>query len=219
MTVRVLLVDDHAMMRAGLASVLGSDGEIDVVGEAGDGAAAVSQARRLRPDVVLMDVEMPGVDGITAIERLAHTVPEARCLVLTTFDVDNYVLGALRAGAAGFLLKTTPPRELIRAVKDCAAGGSALGPTVVRRLVASYVGQAPAVDADQQERIEQLTQRELDVLRVMACGLSNAEIAAELYLTENTVRTHVTHILRKLRVRDRVQAVIMAHRAGLTAWP
>lgn len=209
MTVRVLLVDDHAMLRAGLASVLGSDVEIQVVGEAGDGATAVAEARRTRPDVVLMDIEMPGVDGITAIAQLAQTVPETRVLVLTTFDLDDYVLGALRAGAAGFLLKTTPPRELIRAVKDCAAGGSALGPTVVKRLVASYVGQeSPSVP-----HLDQLTDRELEVLRVMARGLSNSEIAAELHLTENTVRTHVSHILRKLQVRDRVQAVILAHRA------
>lgn len=211
MTIRVLLVDDHAMLRAGLASVLGADAEIEVVGEADDGAVAVSEARRTRPDVVLMDIEMPGVDGITAITRLGQTVPKSRCLVLTTFDVDDYVLRALRAGAVGFLLKTTPPRELIRAVKDCAAGGSALGPTVVRRLVSSYIGQ-PRASVPQ---LDQLTEREREVLRVMGRGLSNAEIGAELYLTENTVRTHVAHILRKLEVRDRVQAVILAHRAGL----
>jgi DNA-binding NarL/FixJ family response regulator len=212
-TIRVLLVDDHAMMRAGLAGVLGSDPEIEVVGEAEDGAAAVSQARRLSPDVVLMDIEMPGVDGVTAIGLMATAAPAARCLVLTTFDVDDYVLGALRAGAAGFLLKTTPPRELIRAVKDCAAGGSALGPTVVRRLVASYVGAA----REPVSGLERLTEREREVLGIMARGLSNAEIGAELYLTENTVRTHVAHILAKLGVRDRVQAVILAHRAGLGA--
>jgi DNA-binding NarL/FixJ family response regulator len=201
------------MMRAGLAGVLGSDPEIEVVGEAEDGAAAVSQARRLSPDVVLMDIEMPGVDGVTAIGLMATAAPAARCLVLTTFDVDDYVLGALRAGAAGFLLKTTPPRELIRAVKDCAAGGSALGPTVVRRLVASYVGAA----REPVSGLERLTEREREVLGIMARGLSNAEIGAELYLTENTVRTHVAHILAKLGVRDRVQAVILAHRAGLGA--
>ncbi|MGD8202270.1 response regulator [Ornithinimicrobium sp. W1679] len=211
MTIRVLLVDDHAMMRTGLAGVLGSDPEIEVVGEAGDGAEAVSEAGRLRPDVVLMDIEMPGVDGVTAIGRLGQVVPSARCLVLTTFDVDDYVLGALRAGAAGFLLKTTPPRELIRAVKDCAAGGSALGPSVVRRLVASYVGSAREAVPE----LDRLTERERDVLTVMARGLSNAEIGAELFLTENTVRTHVAHILAKLGVRDRVQAVILAHRSGV----
>ncbi|MEP6853851.1 MAG: response regulator transcription factor [Pedococcus sp.] len=211
MTVRVLLVDDHAMLRAGLASVLGSDVEIEVVGEAGDGAAALAQARRTHPDVVLMDIEMPGMDGITTITKLTQAVPEARALVLTTFDLDDYVLGALRAGAAGFLLKTTSPRELIRAVKDCAAGGSALGPTVVKRLVASYVGH----EAASVPQLEQLTEREREVLRVMAKGLSNTEIAAELYLTENTVRTHVAHILRKLQLRDRVQAVVLAHRAHL----
>ncbi|MGC0144841.1 response regulator [Pseudactinotalea sp. Z1732] len=211
MTIRVLLADDHAMMRAGLAGVLGSDPEIEIVGEAQDGAAAVSQARRLRPDVVLMDIEMPGIDGVTAIGRLATAAPAARCLVLTTFDVDEYVLGALRAGAAGFLLKTTPPRDLIQGVKDCAAGGSALGPTVVRRLVASYVGAA----REPVPGLELLTEREREVLAVMARGLSNAEIGAELHLTENTVRTHVAHILAKLGVRDRVQAVILAHRAGI----
>ena len=211
MTVRVLLVDDHEMLRAGLASVLASDAEIEVVGEAGDGAAALAQARRGRPDVVLMDIEMPGVDGITAITRLAQAVPGTRSLILTTFDVDDYVLRALRAGAAGFLLKTTPPRELIRAVKDCAAGGSALGPTIVNRLVASYVDQGPVCVP----KLQHLTEREVEVLRVMARGLSNTEIAAELYLTENTVRTHVAHILQKLQVRDRVQAVILAHRARL----
>lgn len=141
--VRVLLVDDHEMMRAGLAGVLAADPDIEVVGEAGDGAAAVAEARRTRPDVVLMDVEMPEVDGITAIGRLRQTVPESRSLVLTTFDLDDYVIRALRAGATGFLLKTTPPRELIRAVKECAAGGSALGPTVVSRLVENYVNRVP----------------------------------------------------------------------------
>ena len=213
MTIRVLVVDDHAMMRAGLASVLGSDPQIEVVGEAADGAQAVSSALALRPDVVLMDIEMPGVDGISAIARIAQTSPKVRALVLTTFDLDDYVLGALREGASGFLLKTTPPRELIRAVKDCAAGGSALGPTVMRRLVASYVDRSavplPAVD--------RLTEREREVLGVMARGLSNAEIGAELYLTENTVRTHVAHILHKLGVRDRVQAVVLVHRAGLAS--
>lgn len=211
MTVRVLLVDDHAMMRAGLASVLESDPEIDVVGEAEDGATAILEARRTHPDVVLMDIEMPGGDGITTIANMAQTVPEARALVLTTFDIDDYVLGALRAGAAGFLLKTTSPRELIRAVKDCADGGSALGPTIVKRLVTSYVGHEPA----RVPQVEQLTPREREVLRVMAKGLSNTEIAAELYLTENTVRTHVAHVLRKLQVRDRVQAVVLAHQAHL----
>jgi len=211
MPVRVLVVDDHEMMRAGLVGVLGSDPEVAVVGEAGDADAALAQASRLVPDVVLMDVEMPGRDGIFAIEELARVVPAARCLVLTTFDLDDYVVRALRAGAAGFLIKTTPARELIAAVKACAEGGSALGPTVVRRLVASYVGQDPVVPAE----IGDLTEREAEVLRVMARGLSNAEIGAELFLTENTVRTHVAHILRKLRVRDRVQAVVVAHRAGM----
>ena len=211
-SIRVLVVDDHEMMRAGLITVLTSDDGIEVVGEAGDGAEAVELGAALRPGVVLLDVEMPGAGGITALPRLTAAVPSARVIVLTTFDVDDYVLGALRAGAAGFLIKTTPPRELVRSVKECAAGGSPLGPTVVRRLVQTYVGQ-PRADAV--PGMADLTDRERDVLRVMAQGLSNGEIAAELYLAETTVRTHVGRILAKLGVRDRVQAVILAHRAGL----
>ena len=212
MTVRVLIVDDHDLLRAGLSTVLGLDPDIEVVGEAGDGTAAVRMARELQPDVVLMDVEMPGGDGITATARIARECAGTRVLVLTTFDIDDYVLGALRAGASGFLLKTTPPRELTAAVRACAAGETTLGPTVIARLVDSYVAQPPTPDTS---ALGNLTARETDVLKAMARGLSNAEIGAELYLAETTVKTHVARILHKLGVRDRVQAVVIAHDSGL----
>ena len=213
MTVRVLVVDDHDVLRAGLATVLGVDPDIEVVGEATDGAAAVRMARELDPDVVLMDVEMPGGDGITATARIARECPRSRVLVLTTFDLDDYVLGALRAGASGFLIKTTPPRELMAAVRSCAAGETTLGPTVIARLVDTYVAR-PATTAS--PVLASLTDRETEVLKVMARGLSNAEIGAELYLAETTVKTHVARILHKLGVRDRVQAVVLAHDSGMT---
>ena len=210
MTVRVLVADDNELLRAGLATVLASDPRLEVVGEAASGPAAVRLALDLRPDVVLMDVEMPDGDGITAIARLRELAPSVRCLVLTMFDLDDYVVEALRAGAAGFLLKTTEAAALIAAVHSCAAGETTLGPSVVARLVDSYLARpvepAPGLD--------RLTDRELDVLRSMAKGLSNAEIAHELYLAETTVKTHVARILAKLGVRDRVQAVVLAHRSG-----
>ena len=213
MTVRVLIVDDHDLLRAGLATVLGVDPEIEVVGEAGDGATAVRMARELDPDVVLMDVEMPGGDGITATDRIHRECPRSQVLVLTTFDLDDYVLGALRAGASGFLLKTTPPRELTAAVLSCAAGETTLGPTVISRLVDTYMARPAATDL---AVLATLTARETEVLKVMARGLSNAEIGAELYLAETTVKTHVARILHKLGVRDRVQAVVIAHDSGIT---
>ena len=212
MSVRVLLVDDHDLLRAGLATVLGVDSDVEVVGECSNGHAAVRVASELEPDVVLMDIEMPGGDGITATAELLHVTRHTRVLVLTTFDVDDYVLEALRAGAAGFLLKTTPPRELISAVKACARGLTTLAPTVIDRLVDRYVaGPARVVDP----ALNALTPRETEVLRVMARGHSNAEIGAELYLAETTVKTHVARILHKLGVRDRVQAVVIAHESGL----
>jgi DNA-binding NarL/FixJ family response regulator len=210
--IRVLLVDDHDLLREGLAAILGVDPDLEVVGECRDGPAAVRRAPALAPDVVLMDVEMPGGDGVTATAALLRAVPSARVLVLTTFDLDEYVLAALRAGASGFLLKTTPPATIVSAIKACARGEMTLGPTVVRRLVDSYVHQ-PTPPA--RTRLDELTARELDVLLAMAGGLSNAEIGAALAMAETTVKTHVTRVLAKLGVRDRVQAVVLAHRSGL----
>ena len=211
MTIRVLVVDDHELLRTGLVTVLASDPAIEVVAQAPDGPTAVSLAMELRPDVVLMDVEMPGGDGITAIAQLRERAPSVRCLVLTMFDLDDYVVEALRAGAAGFLLKTTDPAVLTASVRSCAAGETTLGPSVIARLVDSYVAH-PSIPAP---GIDQLTHRELDVLRSMAKGLSNAEIADELFLAETTVKTHVARILAKLGVRDRVQAVVLAYRSGM----
>ena len=210
MTIRVLVVDDHELLRAGLVTVLASDPAIEVVAQAPDGPTAVSLAVDLRPDVVLMDVEMPGGDGITAIAQLRERAPSVRCLVLTMFDLDDYVVEALRAGAAGFLLKTTDPAVLTASVRSCAAGETTLGPSVIARLVDSYVSH-PLIPVP---GLDQLTERELDVLRSMAKGRSNAEIADELFLAETTVKTHVARILAKLGVRDRVQAVVLAHRSG-----
>jgi DNA-binding NarL/FixJ family response regulator len=213
-TLRVVVVDDNELLRAGLATVLSSDETVTVVGEAADGVAALDVVRRVHPDVVLMDVEMPGGDGITATRWLRERCPDVRVLILTMFDLDEYVLEGLRAGAAGFLLKTTPPRELVAAVKECAAGETTLGPSVLERLVDSYVRRPEPVVVP---GLDELTGRELEVLRAMADGLSNAEIAQRLYLAETTVKTHVARILTKLGVRDRVQAVVLAHRGGLAA--
>jgi DNA-binding NarL/FixJ family response regulator len=212
MTVRVTLVDDNELLRAGLVTVLRSDPELEVVAESADGPAGVRAALEHRPDVVLMDVEMPGGDGLTATARLAEQLPGTRVLILTMFDLDDYVHEALRAGAAGFLLKTTEPRALVAAVKACAAGETTLGPSVVRRLVDSYVQRQPR---PLPPGAAELTDRERDVLRAMARGLSNAEIAADLYLAETTVKTHVARILAKLGVRDRVRAVVLALETGL----
>jgi DNA-binding NarL/FixJ family response regulator len=213
MTVRVLLVDDHELLRAGLASVVSTDPELEVVGQCGDGVTAVRLVRELKPTVVLMDVEMPGGDGITATQKISATQTDTAVLILTTFDLDDYVMAALRAGASGFLLKTTPPRELTAAIKACAAGETTLGPTVIQRLVDTYVQrQAPTMSS---AVLATLTSRELDVLRVLARGKSNLEIGAQLFLAETTVKTHVARILAKLGVRDRVQAVVIAHESGL----
>jgi DNA-binding NarL/FixJ family response regulator len=213
MTIRVLLVDDHDLLRAGLATVLATDPAIEVVGECRDGVTAVQLAAELIPDMVLMDIEMPGGNGITATAAIMRRNPETRVMILTTFDLDDYVLEALRAGASGFLLKTTPPRELMAAVKGCAAGETTLGPTVIRRLVDTYVAQE--VEGPLTQALTSLTKRETEVLQVMARGKSNLEIGAELYLAETTVKTHVARILAKLGVRDRVQAVVIAHDSGL----
>jgi DNA-binding NarL/FixJ family response regulator len=213
-TVRVLLVDDDDLMRAGLTAVLSSDETIDVVGEAPDGRRAVERAIELRPDVVLMDVRMPGLDGIAATRELLAVSPDVRIVVLTTFEQDDYIFGALSAGASGFLLKRTRPEELIAAIHTVAAGDSLLSPSVTRTVIQRVAGQ-PAPDATAEARLDELTARERDVLELIARGLSNGEIAATLVIEESTVKTHVRHILRKLRLRDRVQAVIFGYESGL----
>jgi DNA-binding NarL/FixJ family response regulator len=213
-TIRVLLVDDDDLMRAGLTAVLSSDETIDVVGEAPDGRAAVERAIELRPDVVLMDVRMPGLDGIAATRELLAVSPDVRVVVLTTFEQDDYIFGALSAGASGFLLKRTRPEDLIAAIHTVAAGDSLLSPSVTRTVIQRVAGQ-PAPDATAEARLDELTARERDVLELIARGLSNGEIAATLVIEESTVKTHIRHILRKLRLRDRVQAVIFGYESGL----
>jgi len=213
--VRVLLVDDDDLMRAGLRSVLSSDETIEVVGEAGDGRAAVQRVHELGPDVVLMDVRMPNLDGISATREVLAARPEAKVVILTTFEQDDYIFGALRAGASGFLLKRTSPEELIGGLQTVAAGDSLLSPSVTRRVVERMARQ-PAPDTSSSERLKELTPREREVLELVAGGLSNGEIAAALVIEESTVKTHVKRILMKLRLRDRVQAVIFAYESGLT---
>jgi len=212
--IRVLLVDDDDLMRAGLRAVLGSDDSIEIAGEAGDGRDAVRQARSLSPDVVLMDVRMPNVDGVSATSQVLAAAPDTRVVILTTFEQDDYIFGALRAGASGFMLKRTSPEELIAAIHAVAAGDSLLSPSVTRRVVEHMAAQ-PAPDPETGGRLEELTPRERDVLAHLARGLSNAEIAAALVIEESTVKTHVKRILMKLRLRDRVQAVIFAYDSGL----
>jgi RNA polymerase sigma factor (sigma-70 family) len=213
--VAVLIVDDDDLMRAGLKAVLSSDDTLDVVGDASDGDAAVAQVRALQPDVVLMDVRMPNVDGIAATREVVAAAPEAKVVILTTFEQDDYIFGALNAGASGFLLKRTSPEELITAIHTVAAGDSLLSPSVTRRVI-DRMAQQPAAEVSLDQRLDQLTPREREVLEQVARGLSNGEIAAELVIEESTVKTHVKRILMKLRLRDRVQAVIFAYESGLT---
>ena len=212
--IRVLVVDDQALVRQGFAVILDAEPDLTVVGEAGDGAAAVAAAERLRPDVVLMDVRMPGIDGIEATAEICNRTP-ARVLMLTTYDLDKHVYDALRAGASGFLLKSMRGRELVDAVRVVAAGEALLAPTVTRRLIADVVGRPSTVENPAPARLAGLSPRETDTLRALARGLSNAEIAAELYVTEHTVKTHVSNLLTKLGLRDRVQAVVVAYESGL----
>jgi len=215
----VLLVDDQALVRTGFRLILESAG-LDVVGEAGDGATAVDQARALRPDVVLMDVRMPGMDGIEATRRVVETNPATRVLVLTTFDLDEYALAALRAGASGFMLKDARHGDLVDAVRTIATGDSVVSPRITRRLLELFAPQIPDARTSRvrdgvHPRLAVLTARELEVLQHIAQGLSNAEIARTLVLAEATVKTHVGRILTKLAVRDRVQAVVLAYETGL----
>ena len=213
--VGVLLVDDDDLMRAGLKAVLSTDAGIEVVAEAGDGRSAVVAARRHGPDVVLMDVRMPDLDGIAATREVVAVSPEIKVAILTTFEQDDYIFGALNAGASGFLLKRTKPEELIAAIHTLAAGDSLLSPSVTRRVIERMTEQ-PVPDSFAKELLERLTPREREVLELISGGLSNAEIAATFVIEESTVKTHVKRILMKLRLRDRVQAVIFAYESGLT---
>jgi DNA-binding NarL/FixJ family response regulator len=210
--IRLVVADDQALMRAGLISMLSTQSDIEVVGEASDGAEAVRVVGEADPDVVLMDVRMPGVDGIEATRRLASH--RAAVVMLTTFDLDEHVYAAMRAGAAGFLLKDAPPEALIAAVRAAARGDALLGPTVTRRLIEEFV-RRPAPGTNRPDALNHLTEREAEVLVLVARGLSNAEIAERLYLSQATVKTHVSRILTKLRLRDRAQAVVVAYEAGL----
>jgi DNA-binding NarL/FixJ family response regulator len=213
--VRVLIVDDDDLMRAGLRGVLSSDDAIDVVGEARDGHDALYRTRLLKPDVVLMDVRMPDLDGISATRELLAAFPEVRVVILTTFEQDDYIFGALSAGASGFLLKRTRPEELVSAIHTIAAGDSLLSPSITSRVIGRMAHQPPP-DASRDARLDELTPRERDVLELVARGLSNGEIATALVIEESTVKTHMKRLLAKLGVRDRVQAVIFAYESGLT---
>jgi len=210
--IRVLLADDQALVRAGFRMILKAEAEIEVAGEAGDGFEAVTLARELAPDVVLMDVRMPVMDGIEATRRIVDGEGAPRVLVLTTFDLDEYVYEALRAGASGFLLKDAPEEQLVAGISIVADGGSLFAPAVTRRLIERFAGSRAIQPSP---GLDELTPRELEVLRMVARGLSNAEIASGLIVSEHTVKTHIAHILRKLDLRDRVQAVVLAYEAGL----
>jgi DNA-binding NarL/FixJ family response regulator len=212
MTIRVLVVDDQSMVRAGFRLLLANEADIDVVAEAADGLEAVSQAGRFHPDVVLMDIRMPRLDGLEATRRILAAEPGARILILTTFDLDEYVYEALRAGASGFVLKDDPPDQLIAAVRTVAAGDALLSPTVTKLVIQQFTrlhrqAPPPAVDA--------LTAREMDVFRLITQGLSNAEIGKQLFISDTTVKTHVTRLLLKLGLRDRAQAIVLAFQTGL----
>jgi DNA-binding NarL/FixJ family response regulator/class 3 adenylate cyclase len=215
-SVRVLIVDDQALVRTGFRMILEAEPDLEVVGEAADGLEALTQARALTPDVVLMDVRMPEVDGIEATRRLlAEDGATAKVVMLTTFDMDEYVYEALRAGASGFLLKDVPPEQLVAGIHAVASGDALLAPSVTRRVIEEFVRRPPDSVRTPPERLGQLTARELEVLRLIARGLSNAEIAKELFVSETTVKTHVAHVLMKLELRDRVQAVVLAYESGL----
>jgi DNA-binding NarL/FixJ family response regulator len=211
--VRLVLVDDDDLMRAGLRSVLSSDDRIEVVGEAGDGRAALDEIRKLRPNLVLMDIRMPDLDGISATREVLAAEPELKIVVLTTFEDDDYIFEALSAGASGFLLKRTKPEELIAAIHTVADGDSLLSPSVTRRVIDRMATQPPAALSG--KRLERLTPREREVLELVGRGLSNREIAEAFFIEESTVKTHVKRILMKLGLRDRVQAVILAYETGV----
>ena len=216
MSLRVLIVDDQALVRAGFRMILDAEEDIDVAGEAADGADAVAEAQRLKPDVILMDVRMPNVDGIEATRRvLSADGVDAKVVMLTTFDMDEYVYDALRAGASGFLLKDVPPEQLVAGIRAVAEGDALLAPSVTRRVIEEFVKRPLSSGPATPSEVAQLTARELEVFKLLARGLSNAEIAKELFVSDTTVKTHVAHILMKLGVRDRVQAVVLAYECGL----
>jgi DNA-binding NarL/FixJ family response regulator len=212
--IRAMVVDDQALVRTGFRMILESEPDIDVVGEADDGLEAVEMVRRARPDVILMDIRMPRLDGVEATARITAEPDPPRVLILTTFDLDEYVFSALRAGARGFLLKDTPAEELAEAVRVVAGGDALLAPSITRRVIEEFAAAAPTAAAPTAD-LEQLTEREHEVLVHMARGLSNSEIATELFLGETTVKTHVGRVLMKLQLRDRVQAVVLAYETGL----
>jgi DNA-binding NarL/FixJ family response regulator len=216
MSLSVLIVDDQALVRAGFRMILDAEEDIEVAGEAADGEEAVAAVQQLRPDVVLMDVRMPVLDGIEATRRvLADGGTDAKVVMLTTFDMDEYVYDALRAGASGFLLKDVPPEQLVAGIRAVSKGDALLAPSVTRRVIEEFVRRPPRAVQTLPPALAELTARELEVLKLIARGLSNAEIAKELFVSETTVKTHVAHVLTKLDVRDRVQAVVLAYETGL----
>jgi DNA-binding NarL/FixJ family response regulator len=212
--IKVLVADDEGLLRGAFRMMLETEDDLQVVGEAADGREAIEQARLRKPDVVLMDVRMPGLDGIEATRRLRKTGSEPRVLILTTFDLDEYVYDAMRAGASGFMLKNSPPDQLAAAIRTVAAGEALLAPTVTRRLIEEFVAR-PRVGHGEAQELAELTERELEVLKLIARGLSNAEIAKQLIVSEATVRTHVNRVLTKLDLRDRTQAAVLAYESGL----
>jgi len=216
MSISVLIADDQALVRAGFRMILEAEQDIEVVGEAADGIEAIAEAGRLEPDVVLMDVRMPELDGIEATRRLlSNGAVETKVVMLTTFDMDEYVYDALRAGASGFLLKDVPPEQLVDGIRSVANGDALLAPSITRRLIEEFVRAAPAQGNVRPAGLDELTPREVEVLQLIARGLSNAEIAKELFVSETTVKTHVAHVLMKLDLRDRVQAVVLAYESGV----
>jgi len=211
-TIRVLVADDQALVRAGFRMLFSIEDDIEVVAEAGNGREAIEKAERFDPDVVLMDIRMPELDGLAATRQILAADAEARVLILTTFDLDEYVYEALRVGASGFVLKDEPPEQLLVAIRTIAAGDALLSPAVTRRVIEQFT-RIPRPDPPKE--IAELTSRELEILRLIVSGLSNAEIGQELFISETTVKTHVTHILAKLGLRDRVQAVVLAYQTGI----
>ncbi|WP_326558588.1 response regulator transcription factor [Micromonospora sp. NBC_01796] len=213
--VRILLADDQPLLRTGFRMVLSAESDLDIVGEAGDGAEAVDLSRRLLPDVVLMDIRMPRMDGVAATRAIVESRLPVRVLILTTFDLDEYVVGALRAGASGFLAKDVPADDLVTAIRTVAAGEAVVAPRILKRLLDQFAGVLPDPSATPPRALDVLTEREREVLVHIARGLSNAEIARTLSISETTIKTHVGHVLTKLGLRDRVQAVVLAYESGL----